>query len=78
MAESGKRKSPINCNSRLADIYAGLEMHNFAYAHNSYVVNLKYVARWRRKPACSDGWDSPHDLPVPKENSIKPSPVISK
>ena len=40
-----KEESPINCNSRLADIYAGLEMHNFAYAHNSYVVNLKYVAK---------------------------------
>lgn len=40
-----EEESPINCNSRLADIYDSLGMHHFAYAHNSYIVNLKYVAK---------------------------------
>ena len=78
MAESGKNESPINCNSCLADIYAGLEMHNFAYAHNSYVVNLKYVAKVEGNLlVLMDGQPSRSPGPA-KKNSIKPSPAISE
>ena len=45
-----KDESPINCNSRLADIYAGLEMHNFAYAHNSYIaVSYTHLDVYKRQ-----------------------------
>ena len=40
-----KEENPVNCNSRLADMYAALETQDFAYAHNSYIVNLKHVAK---------------------------------
>ena len=40
-----KEENPVNCNSRLADMYAALETQDFAHAHNSYIVNLKHVAK---------------------------------
>lgn len=33
------------CQEKLADLYAVIKDYGFAYAHNSYVVNLKYVTK---------------------------------
>ena len=38
-------ENPVNCNSRLAEIYEELKEHDFVYAHNSYIVNLKHVIK---------------------------------
>lgn len=38
-------ENPVNCNSRLAEIYEELKAHDFVYAHNSYIVNLKHVIK---------------------------------
>ncbi|MBR1692802.1 MAG: response regulator transcription factor [Lachnospiraceae bacterium] len=33
------------CNEKLSDLYEVLKDFGFAYAHNSYIVNLKYVKK---------------------------------
>lgn len=33
------------CQEKLTDLYAVIKDYGFAYAHNSYVVNLKYVIK---------------------------------
>ena len=38
-------ENPVNCNSRLSEIYEELKGHDFVYAHNSYIVNLKHVIK---------------------------------
>lgn len=35
----------IMCDYKMADLYKDLKNHNFVYAHNSYIVNLKYIKR---------------------------------
>ena len=40
-----KEENPVNCNSKLAEIYEELKTHDFVYAHNSYIVNLKHVIK---------------------------------
>ena len=35
----------IMCDYKMADLYMDLKNYNFVYAHNSYIVNLKYIKR---------------------------------
>ena len=40
--ENGKEK--YSCPSKVTELYEQLKDFGFVYAHNSYIVNLKYVA----------------------------------
>lgn len=35
----------IFCQKSVKELYESLDEYNFAYAHNSYIVNLKYIRR---------------------------------
>lgn len=38
-------ESSITCRERVEELYSVLKDFGFAYAHNSYIVNLKYIRR---------------------------------
>lgn len=42
---SARLSGEMMCQEKLADLYAVIKDYGFAYAHNSYVVNLKYVTK---------------------------------
>ena len=39
----------ISCKNKLSEIYEKLKSCGFAYAHNSYIVNMRYVVRKNAK-----------------------------
>ncbi|MCR5835464.1 MAG: response regulator [Lachnospiraceae bacterium] len=47
-AVADKNISTINCKRKVKELYEILKNYNFVYAHNSYIVNLRYV-KSRRK-----------------------------
>lgn len=42
---SARLSEEMTCQEKLTDLYALIKDYGFAYAHNSYVVNLKYVTK---------------------------------
>lgn len=38
-------ESSLTCKERVEDLYSVLKDFGFAYAHNSYIVNLRYIRR---------------------------------
>lgn len=44
-SSSAHLSTEMACQEKLADLYAIIKDYGFAYAHNSYVVNLKYVTK---------------------------------
>lgn len=46
----------VHCNRRICELYKILEHYNFAYAHNSYIVNMEYIrVRKRQEIQLLDG-----------------------
>ena len=45
MLDQDPEENPENCNSRQSEIYEELKEHDFVYAQNSYIVNLKHVIK---------------------------------
>ena len=41
----GENITELNCKLRLSEIYEKIKEAGFEYAHNSYIVNMKYVLR---------------------------------
>jgi len=41
----GKKTEVMSCPLKLADLYLSLQDYGFSYAHNSYVVNMKYIIK---------------------------------
>lgn len=39
----------VHCNRRICELYKILEHYNFAYAHNSYIVNMEYIRVRKRQ-----------------------------
>ena len=35
----------FHCKKKIEDLYEQLKEYNFVYAHNSYIVNLKYIKK---------------------------------
>ncbi|MBQ8188779.1 MAG: response regulator transcription factor [Lachnospiraceae bacterium] len=44
-AYDGESIKELNCKLRLTEIYERIKSAGFEYAHNSYIVNMKYVLR---------------------------------
>lgn len=48
-AISGETVSTINCKKKVGELYELLKKYDFVYAHNSYIVNLRYIKSRRKE-----------------------------
>lgn len=44
-ADSNSAENVYSCKKNLDELYGMLKEYNFAYAHNSYIVNMKYIKK---------------------------------
>ncbi len=45
VGEKDNNKIEVICNKRLAEVWTEINRFGFGYAHNSYIVNFKYIVR---------------------------------